>query len=49
MSILEGIIDKDDYQMLKDSTDKKFMNMKIVVTKHGDEIIGAFLNSVEIE
>lgn len=49
VSILEGIIDKDDYQMLKDSTDKKFMNMKIVVTKHGDEIIGAFLNSVEIE
>lgn len=49
VSILEGLIDKDDYQMLKDSTNKKFMNMKIVVTKHGDEIIGAFLNSVEEE
>lgn len=49
VSILEGLIDKDDYQMLKDSTNKKFMNMKIVITKHGDEIIGAFLNSVEEE
>ncbi len=49
VNILEGLIDKDDYQMLKDSTNKKFMNMKIVVTKHGDEIIGAFLNSVEEE
>ena len=47
VSILEGLIDKDDYQMLKDSTNTKFMNMKIVVTKHGDEIIGVFLNSVE--
>lgn len=49
VSILEGLIDKDDYQMLKDSTNKKFMNMKIVVTKHGDDIIGVFLNSVEEE
>lgn len=49
VSILEGLIDKDDYQMLKDSTNKKFMNMKIVITKHGNEIIGAFLNSVEEE
>lgn len=49
VSILEGLIDKDDYQMLKDSTNKKFMNMKIVITKHGDEIIGAFLNSIEEE
>lgn len=49
VSILEGIIDKDDYQMLKDSTDKKFMNMKIIVTKHGDEIISTILNSVEVD
>lgn len=49
VTLLEGIIDKDDYQMLKDSTDKKEMQMKIVITKHGDEIIGAFLNSVEIK
>lgn len=47
VSILEGLIDKDDYRMLKDSTNKKFMNMKIIVTKHGDEVIGTFLNSVE--
>ena len=49
VSILEGLIDKDDYQMLKDSTNKKYMMMKIVITKHGDEIISAFLNSVENE
>lgn len=47
VNVLEGLIDKDDYQMLKDSTNKKFMNMKIVVTKHGDEIVGVFLNSIE--
>lgn len=47
VNLLEGIIDKDDYQMLKDSTDKKEMQMKIVVTKHGDEIVGVFLNSIE--
>lgn len=49
VNLLEGIIDKDDYQMLKDSTDKKEMEMRIVITKHGDEIIGAFLNSVKLK
>ncbi|MEE0892494.1 MAG: hypothetical protein UIT85_00535 [Treponema sp.] len=49
VNLLEGIIDKDDYQMLKSSTDKKEMNMKIVITKHGDEIVSAFLNSVEMK
>ena len=47
VNVLEGLIDQNDYQMLKDSTNKKFMNMKIVVTRHGDKTISVFLNSLE--
>lgn len=45
VSLLEGLITKDDYKVIKDGVDKKFMSMKMVVTKKNDKIEGAFLDS----
>lgn len=45
VSLLEGLITKDDYKVIKDGVDKKFMLMKMVVTKKNNKIESAFLNS----
>lgn len=46
VQLVEGLVDKDDYQMLKDSTERKFMDMNILVQKKNDTIISAILNGI---
>lgn len=46
VQLLEGLVDQDDYQMLKDSTNRKTMNMNILIQKKNDTIISAILNGI---
>ena len=45
--IFEQIINANDYRILKDSTNRMFMTMTIMLTKKSDKIIGAVLHSIE--
>lgn len=49
VQLLEGLVDKDDYKMLKDSTERKFMNMNILISKKNDNIISSILNGINKE
>lgn len=47
ITLLEGMIDKDDYKVIKESANRIFMHMKILLTYKRDIIQCATLNSVE--
>lgn len=47
ITLLEGMIDQDDYKVIKESANRIFMHMKILLTYKRDIIQCATLNSVE--
>jgi hypothetical protein len=48
VNLLDEIIDKDDYQWLKDSVNRNEVEMTIIVTEKNGEILASFLQSFSI-